>query len=172
MYFKRIFSAFALVVICAAGAFAAEGGALSQVAAKRETAGQSAANLGAGGPGTDLKAIASPKKGPTTFTGFPAGTLPGSSGAAPASGTAATPAPLEGRVVLRGDPLAPVIGPEMVGTKLDRISAIVDHAGYRLIRMRYAPRALDSAYTFRLWQGKRRVSTLYFDRSMKLTFVQ
>ena len=89
LHFKRVIYAFLIVVVFASLACAAEGGALAQTAAKREAANQAAANLGAGntgpGPGTDLKAIASPKKAPTTFTGFPAGTLPGGGSGSPAA---------------------------------------------------------------------------------------
>lgn len=175
MYLKRIFYACLIVVIFASLSVAAEGGALAQTAAKREAANQAAANLGAGntgsGPGTDLKAIASPKKAPTTFTGFPAGTLPGGGGGA--SPAATTPAP-EGSVVLigSGTPLTPVVGSSLIGTKLDRICAIADHAGYSLVRQRYMTSTLDSAYTYNLMNGRRKLSTLYFDRSLKLLFVQ
>ena len=146
--------------------FAAEpkGGALSQVQAKRDTVNASAASMGAG---TDLRAIASPKKAPTTFTGFPEGTLPGNSGGNPA----ATAKALEGRVVLSGDPMTPLIGADMLGAHLDKISVIAGHVGYSVVRQRFNPTVLDSAYAFDLMRGRRKVSTLYFDRSMKLLSV-
>lgn len=177
LYLKRVFYACLIVVIFASLALAAEGGALAQTAAKREAANQSAASLGAGntssGPGVDLKAIASPKKAPTTFTGFPAGTLPGG-GSGGTSSPAATPPAPEGSVVLIGSgaPLTPVVGSGLIGTKLDRVCAIADHAGYSLVRQRYVSNTLDSAYTYNLMSGRRKLSTLYFDRSMKLLFVQ
>jgi hypothetical protein len=60
----------------------------------------------------------------------------------------------------------------MIGTNLDRICVVVDHAGYSIARVRYTPTALDSAYTFFLMNGRRRMATLHFDRGMKLVAVQ
>ena len=167
MHLKRNFlSAFLFIAFLVPQVFAAEpkGGALSQVQAKRDTVNASTASMGAG---TDLRAIASPKKAPTTFTGFPAGTLPGNPGE-----TAAAPKALEGRVVLSGDPMTPLIGAEMLGAHLDKISVIAGHVGYSVVRQRYNPTVLDSAYAFDLMMGRRKISTLYFDRSMKLLSVQ
>jgi hypothetical protein len=161
-----------LVAVFAAGALAAEGGALSRTAERNATQNQAAANLGGGNTGTgrgaDLRAIASPRKTPQTLTGFPAGTLPGDSGGS----AAGAGAPQEGRVVQAGEPLNPIIDQGMVGTKLDQICAVVDHAGYWVVRGRYSSAVLDSAYTFFLMNGRRRISTLYFDRGMKLVAVQ
>lgn len=166
MFFRKILSAALLVVLFAAGAYAAEGGALSQVQSKRDTTNQATGAMG-GGVGTDLKAIASPKKGTTTFTGFPAGTLPG--GAQGAAGQ--QPKGPEGRVVFSGDPLDPLIGSAMVGSKLDAVCAIADHAGYSLVRQKYDQRSLGSMYTFRLYRGRQRLATLYFDQSLVLQAV-
>ncbi|MDR1874708.1 MAG: hypothetical protein LBQ90_06830 [Synergistaceae bacterium] len=168
---KRFFYACVLVVVFAAGALAAEGNALARVAEKNATQNRAADSMGAGntgsGRGTDLKAIASSNRTPTTFTGFPAGTLPGDSGRG-----AVSTIPQEERVVVRGEPLPPVIDLRLVGTKLDRIYAIVDHAGYSIVRRGYAANSLDGPYTFSLMSGRRRLSTLYFDREMRLVTVR
>ncbi|MDR1730772.1 MAG: hypothetical protein LBR61_01625 [Synergistaceae bacterium] len=172
---KKVLCAFAFILVFAAGAFAAEGGALARTAQKNAALNRAAESAGAGessasGRGTDLRAISSlsTKKAPTTFTGFPAGTLPGDTGAA--AGGASSPQ--EGRVVLRGETLNPVIGAGQAGITLDRVYAMADHAGYSLVRRGYTERSLDSPYVFSLIQGRRRVSTLYFDRSMKLVAVR
>lgn len=149
------------------GAWGAEEGAVSTVQARRAAARASAEQLGAGGAGSDLKAIASPKKKATTFTGFPEGTLPGSEGAGEGSG-----ALVPGRVVLSGDPLEPLVGASHIGTSLDRICAMADHVGYALVpRRRYVPSALDAPYSYLLMNGRRRVAALFFDRSLKLASI-
>ena len=161
----------AALLVCGVGlwggcAWGAEEGAVSTVQARRAAARASAEQLGAGGVGSDLKAIATPKKKATTFTGFPEGTLPGSEGA----GGGGTLVP--GRVVLSGDPLEPLVGASHIGTPLDRICAMADHVGYALVpRRRYVPSALDAPYSYLLMNGRRRVATLSFDRSLKLTSV-
>lgn len=157
-------------------AFAAERkGAIAATQARRAASEATAEKLGAGGPGSDLKAIASPKKAATTFTGFPAGTLPGgekgekSENASQSSGSA--PAP--GRVVLSGDPLEPLIGASHVGLSLDRICTMADHVGYVLVlRARYRPSALDAPYSYSLMKGRRRIATLFFNRSLKLASIE
>lgn len=148
-------------------AFAAEQkGVLSQVQSKRDTVNASTANLGPG-MGTDLRAIASPKK-TTTATGFPAGTLPFDGTGGSASTQNNSPA---GRVVFSGEPLDPIIGAGLVGATLDKVCAIADHVGFRIVRNRFDPNALDSAYSFSVIRGGRRISTLYFDRGLKLLAV-
>jgi hypothetical protein len=119
----------------------------------------------------DLKAIASPKK-PQTFTGFPAGTLPGDSRGASGDGEGKPSNNPVGKVVFSGDRLDPVIGSEMAGSKLDYICAIAGHMGYTIEGGTYLPTSLDAAYSFRLMSGRRRISTLYFDRGLKLLEVQ
>ncbi|MDR1977503.1 MAG: hypothetical protein LBQ42_02090 [Synergistaceae bacterium] len=173
----KFFLAFVLLVFFAPSAMAAtvQRGAVSTSNARTQAANAAAANLGAGpsgsGPGVDLKAIASPKK-PQTLTGFPAGTLPGDSRGASGSGGGGSNNNPEGKVVFSGDPLTPIIGPEMMGSRLDYICTVAGHVGYTLERGVYLPTALDVAYMFRLMNGRRRVSTLYFDRSLKLLDVQ
>ena len=134
-----------------------------------------AAQLGAGpssagGPGVDLKAIASPKK-PQAFTGFPAGTLPGDGRGGEGAEEKPSNNPV-GKVVFSGDPLDPVIGSEMAGSTLHYICAIAGHMGYTIEGGAYLPTSLDVAYTFRLMNGRRRISTLYFDRGLKLLEVR
>lgn len=162
----------AALLVCGVGlwggcAWGAEEGAVSTVQARRAAARASAEQLGAGGVGSDLKAIASPKKKATTFTGFPEGTLPGSEGAGEGSG-----ALVPGRVVLSGDPLEPLVGASHIGASLDRICAMADHVGYALVpRRRYVPSALDAPYSYLLMNGRRRVAALFFDRSLKLASI-
>ena len=159
------------VMFLGARAFGADQqGAIATVQARRAASAASAEKLGAGGPGADLKAIARPKKEATTFTGFPAGTLPGSGTPGEPSGGGATPAPA--RVVLSGDPLLPLIDASHVGFSLDRVCSMADHAGYTLVlRQRYKPSALDAPYSYILMNGRRRIATLFFDRSLKLSSV-
>ena len=156
--------------------FAAESraSAIASSQARAQASGQAAANLGAGGPGSDLRAIASlrpPQQQQQTFTGFPAGTLPGSTMGGADGG------PVDKVVMtMPGDsslpPLSPVIGPEMAGSKLDRLSVIANHLGYNIVRMSYSPTVLDTPYTFALMNGNRRIATLYFNHSMTLVMVQ
>jgi hypothetical protein len=167
---------FVLFVFWTSSAFAAAAprGAVGASNARTQTTNAAAAQMGAGpsssgGPGVDLKAIASPKK-PQTFTGFPAGTLPGDG-----RGEGAEEKPSNnpvGKVVFSGDPLDPVIGSEMAGSTLHYICAIAGHMGYTIEGGAYLPTSLDVAYTFRLMNGRRRVSTLYFDRGLKLLEVR
>ena len=144
-----------------------QGGALAATAAKSQTSNQTAANMGAGGPGSDLRAISSPSTRPQTFTGIPSGALAGDD-IGSGGGNAEPP----GRVVMSGEPLAPIIGPEKVGLKLDNISVIARHVGYTISRLSYSPTVMDMPYTFALMNGNRKISTLYFDRSMTLQMVQ
>lgn len=151
-------------------AFGAEQGAIAAARSARAKMDASTAKLEAAATASDLKAIASPKKSATTFTGFPAGTLPGG-GSPAASPTGSAPEP--GRVVLSGDPIEPIVGASQIGSSLDRIWAIADHAGYGLVlRTRYAPTALDAPYSYSLMRGRRRIATLFFDRSLKLSSIQ
>ena len=126
--------------------------------------------------GADLKALAKPKKAATTLTGFPAGTLPGDKApgkSASGGGGDGAPASSQGRVVLSGELLDPLIGEPQLGLSLDRIFAIADHAGYSLVlRRRYVASALDAPYSYTLMKGRRRLATLFFDRSLKLSLIQ
>jgi len=126
--------------------------------------------------GADLKALAKPKKAATTFTGFPAGTLPGDKApgeSASGSGGDGAPGSSQGRVVLSGEPVTPLIGAPQLGLSLDRIFMIADHAGYSLVlRRRYVASALDAPYSYSLMKGRRRLATLFFDRSLKLSLIQ
>lgn len=126
--------------------------------------------------GSDLKALAKPKKAATTFTGFPAGTLPGEKvpGASSSEGGGdEASASLPGRVVLAGEPIMPIIGASQLGLPLDRVFMIADHAGYSLVlRQRYVASALDTPYSYSLMKGRRRLATLFFDRSLKLSLIQ
>ena len=165
---KNVLLAIFSIMIFASLSDAAERrlGAVAANNARSQASGQAAANLGAGGGGSDLRAISSPRQQPQTLTGFPAGTLPGDGGG---GGGTAEPA---GRVVMSGEPLPPLIGPEMVGAKLDRLSVIAGHVGYTIVRLGYSPTVMDMPYTYALMNGNRRVSTLYFNRSMGLAMVQ
>jgi hypothetical protein len=118
----------------------------------------------------DLKAIANPKK-TQTFTGFPAGTLPADSRGAGNDQGKPSNNPV-GKVVFSGDPLDSAIGSEMAGAKLDYICNVAGHMGYTIERGTYLPTSLDVAYTFRVMHGRRRISTLYFDRGLKLLEVR
>lgn len=125
------------------------------------------------GRGSDLAAIGSPKKTATTFTGFPAGTLPGNDGksteVAGTTGGEAAPS----RVALVGDPLIVPISDANLGDKLDKIAVVADHVGYTLVmRPRYRPRSLlEPPYSYYLMRGKRRLKTLFFDRQLKLVLM-
>ena len=172
-FMRNVLLAFLFLMFFASLCAAAER-RLGAVAATQAShaAGQAAANsMGAGGSaGTDLRAISSPRTTPQTFTGFPAGTLPGNS--AGGGGGAGGEKPM-GKMVYSGDPLPQVIGFEMVGTtKLDRVCTIANHVGYTITRMRYSPTVMDMPYTFALMRGNRMVSTLYFNRSMTLVLVK
>jgi len=154
---KNVLLAFLFIMIFASFSEAAERslGAVAGTQARSAAGQQSAAQLGAGGsPGYDLRAISSPRTTPQTFTGFPAGTLPGGD---TAGGREERPV---GRAVYSGDPLPPVIGPEMVGSKLDRISVVAGHVGYTIARMGYSTTVMDTPYTFALMHGSRRISKL------------
>ena len=49
---------------------------------------------------------------------------------------------------------------------------MADHVGYVLVlRQRYKPSALDAPYSYILMNGRRRIATLFFDRSLKLSSV-
>ena len=126
--------------------------------------------------GSDLKALAKRKKTVTTLTGFPAGTLPGDKvpgESASGGGGDGASASSAGRVVLSGEPMTPLIGASQLGLSLDRIFMIADHAGYSLVlRRRYVASALDAPYSYSLMKGRRRLATLFFDRSLKLSLIQ
>lgn len=125
------------------------------------------------GRGSDLAAISTPKKTATTFTGFPAGTLPGNGGrSAEVAGTTENDA-APSRVALVGAPLIAPISDVNMGDKLDKIAMIADHVGYTLVmRPRYRPRSLlEPAYSYYLMQGRRRLKTLFFDRQLKLVLM-
>jgi len=165
---RNVLGAFLFIMIFASLSPAAERrlGAVAATQARSAAGQQSAAQLGAGGgAGTDLRAISSPRTTPQTLTGFPAGTLPGDT----SGGKEERPV---GKAVYSGDPLPPVIGPEMLGSKLDRLSVVAAHVGYSIVRMGYSPTVMDTPYTFALMNGNRKISTLYFNRSMALVMVQ
>ena len=168
-FMRRALLALLFVVVFTSVSAAAERrlGATAAAAARDRSAAQTREQLGAGGgAGTDLRAISRPSGQPQSFTGFPTGTLPGDT-----AGGGGSEEPLA-RVAMSGDPLAPIIGPEMVGSKLDRLAVIAAHVGYSIIRLGYSPTVMDTPYSFALMNGKRKVSTLYFDRSMSLVTVQ
>ena len=168
----------ALMVFCLA--CTAPGAVRPRRSATRDTQAKAAAArateeklTGDAGRGADLAAISTPKKTSTTFTGFPAGTLPGNAGrsaeVAPRTETTGSDA-APSRVALVGDPLIAPISDSNVGDKLDKIVAIADHVGYTLVmRPRYRPRSLlEPPYSYYLMRGKRRLKTLFFDRQLKL----
>ena len=179
-FMKSILLAVLFITIFASLSAAAERrlGAIAATQASHQAQSQAAANLGAGGsPGTDLRAISSASRGqqqPTTFTGFPAGTLPGdSAGGGSSSGggtTTKVTMTLPGESALA--PLSPIIGFEMIGSKLSKICSIVDHVGYTIGRRTYSPTVMDTPYSFALMRGNSRIATLYFNRSMTLIAIQ
>ena len=159
---KRAWAPLVLFVFLAVAATTQKGAAAASNSGAEAAA--TASESEESGPGVDLKAIAGPKK-PQTYTGFPEETLPGDK----RNGASHSPA---GKVVFSGDPLTPAIGPEMAGFKLDYICAVAGHTGYTLERGADFPASLDGAYTFRLMKGKRKISTLYFNRELKLSEVK
>ena len=165
---KNVLLAFLFIMIFASLSVAADArlGAVAATNARSQASAQSAANLGAGGPGSDLRAISSPSTRPQTFTGIPSGALAGDD-----IGGGGDEQPLS-RVAMSGEPLAPLIGPEKVGSKLDHLCVIAGHVGYTIVRMSYSPTVMDMPYTFALMNGNRKISTLYFNRSMSLAMVQ
>ena len=167
-FMKNVLLAVFCIMIFASLSAAAERrlGAVAANQARTQASGQAAANLGASGPGSDLRAISNPRQQPQTFTGFPAGTLPGD---AQGGGGSGEPLP---KIVMSGEPLAPIIGPEMIGAKLDRICAVAGHVGYNIVKLGYSPTVMDTPYTFALMRGNRRISTLYFNHSMTLVMIQ
>ena len=167
-FMRSVLLAVLFIMIFASLSAAAERrlGAVAATQARSQASGQAAANLGAGGPGSDLARISSGPRTQQSFTGFPTGTLPGDGGD---GGGSVEPAV---RVAMSGDPLSPVIGPEMVGSTLDRLAVIASHVGYTIARVGYSPTVMDMPYTFALMNGNRKVSTLYFNRSMILVMIQ
>ena len=169
-HLKRHFMRSVLLAVFFIMIFASSSAASASATAERrlQTSGQTAANLGAGGPGSDLRAISSPRQ-QQTATGFPAGTLPGSNVTrAVGSGN---PDP-RGRTVMAGDPLPPVIGSEMIGSSLNDLCVMADRVGYAIVRRSYSPTVMDTPYTFALMSGNRRISTLYFNRGMTLVMIE
>ncbi|MDR1378303.1 MAG: hypothetical protein LBJ36_04555 [Synergistaceae bacterium] len=168
---KGFLFAVGLTLSFASSSFAATQrlGAVAGSNAKTQSFNESAANMGAGrgtGPGVDLTKIASSKK-PQTFTGLPDGTLPGGGAVRPDRSYNPT-----GKIVFSGDPVDPVIGPEMLGSTLDRVYSIADHVGYGMVKKNYVPGALDAIYVFDVMAGRARRYVLYFDRSAKLLKIE
>ena len=142
--------------------------AAAMAAQEKLIGGDSSGGASSSGRGADLRAIASPKKGGTTFTGFPEGTLPGSGGDQSAEQEKEAQ-----RVALVGDPLAPVISEANIGSPLDRICAIADHVGYQMVLRRVrTSSSLEPPYTYSLMNGRRRLNTLQFDHQLKLVSIQ
>ena len=177
---KSILLAVLFITIFASLSSAAERrlGAIAATQASHQAQSQAAANLGAGGsPGTDLRAISSASRGqqqPTTFTGFPAGTLPGNSagGGGSSGGAVATKVimTLPGESSLA--PLSPIIGFDMLGSKLSDIYSVADNVGYTIGRRTYSPTVMDTPYSYALMRANRKIATLYFNRSMTLVAIQ
>ena len=142
-------------------------GAVAGTNAKSQASAQAAANLGAGGPGSDLRAIATPKQN-QTLTGFPAGTLPGDT----VGGRGGNTGNFVGKVVLSGEALPPILGEGMLGATFDQVLTVVSHVGYTLVRQRDVLNSLDALYTFDVLSGRSRKARLYFDRSMKVLIVE
>jgi hypothetical protein len=167
---KGFVFAVGLILLWASSSFAdASLGAVAESNARTQSSNEAAARLGAGagtGPGVDLARLASPKKS-TTFTGFPEGTLPGDGGGAPDRSNNPT-----GKAVYSGDPMDPIIGPEILGSTLDRVYTIADHVGYGMVQKSYAPGALDATYVFDVFVGRARRYVLYFDRSTRLLKIE
>lgn len=142
------------------------------LAAEEKLTGGGSGGSAPSGRGSDLRAIASPKKGNTSFTGFPSGTLPGDSGEG--SGEGEQEAKQPELVAMVGDPLLAPINEANLGNGLDRIGMIADHVGYRLLlRHNYCPRStLEPPYSYYLMNGRRRMKTLFFDHQLKLVRLQ
>jgi len=158
---KNVLLAVFLVGVSASLSEANPRNAVAAEQARRAAASQ--ASVSAGGP--DLRRIAAPRQQPTTVTGLPAGVLPGDRlGTGEEAPTA--------RTVLSGEPMAPAIGPGMIGERLDRVSMVAGHVGYNLVRVGFSPTVMDSPYTFAVMRGSRRVSTLYFSRSLTLVAIR
>ena len=159
------FVGYVLLAVFAVMIFAPQSAAATATAgtqAVRAAQSQAAENRGSG-----LRSISSPRTQPQTFTGLPAGVLPGDTAGAEADEE--VPA---AKVALVGDPLLPIIGPEKIGTRLDHLSGIAAHVGYTLVKLGYSPTVMDTPYSFALLSGNRRVSTLFFNRSMVLMAIQ
>ena len=159
----------AFVVLLFFASLASAQGAMATEAARRQAAGQAAANLGVQGPGPDLRAIASPRQQPQTLTGFPAGTLPGSTRGGVGESTGME---VVGKAVLSGQALPPIIGEGMIGETLDHVCAVVAHVGYTIVRRADVTNSLDAFYMFDVMSGRNRRARLYFDRSMKVLRVE
>ena len=167
-FVRNVLLALLLVMIFASLTTAAERrlGAVAATQQRSQASNQAASNLGAGGSaGYDLRAISSPRS-PQTMTGFPAGTLPGDSRGGQGNEIPAA------RVAMSGDPLLPVIGPEMIGRKLNQICVIADHVGYSVGRRAFSPTVMDTPYTFALMNGNRKIATLFFNNSMTLVMIE
>ena len=160
-FMKSVLLAVFFIGVSASLSDANPSGAIAAEQARRAAASQ--ASVSAGGP--DLRRIAAPRQQPQTVTGLPAGVLPGDR---LDSGEEAPTA----RTVLSGEPMAPAIGPGLIGERLDRIITVAGHVGYNIVRVGFSPTVLDSPYTFAVMRGNRRVSTLYFSRSMSLVAIR
>ncbi|GHV45100.1 hypothetical protein FACS1894204_03390 [Synergistales bacterium] len=172
---KKIISGnFVLSVFCVgmfAVFFAASADAAGMVQThntRMQSRNQTLENYGAGGGmNADLKAI--PRSGkPVTATGLPAGAF--------GSGSSLEEIPEDqrpiGRVVLAGDKMDSAIGSGLVGSKLDRVCGIAEHMGYKVVKKGYTPNSIDAVYSFNVMNGKARVATVYFDRSMRVSMVE
>ncbi|GHS87766.1 hypothetical protein AGMMS49957_08210 [Synergistales bacterium] len=166
---KFVFGAFCagvFITLFASSAFAA--GMVQTHNARMQARNQTLENYGAGGGmNADLKAI--PRSGKAvTMTGLPAGSF--------GSGSSLEEIPEDqrpvGKVVLAGDHMDSPIGAGLVGSKLDRVCAIAEHIGYKVVKKGYTPNSIDAVYSFIVMNGKSRVATLYFDRSMRLSMVE
>lgn len=156
------------VVILASLENVAESSVTAAAAGRAQTQAQAAGGAEGVGTGGGLRELARHRgeQPQTTATGFPPGTLPGSSFGVDEHGE-----PLS-RVVMSGQPIAPIIGTEMIGSRLDRIASIAGHVGYNLVRVGYSPTVIDTPNTFALMRGNQRVATLYFNHSMTLVTVR
>ena len=160
-FMKSVLLAVFFIAVSASLSDANPRGAVAAEQARRAAASQ--ASTSAGGP--DLRRIAAPRQQPQTLTGLPAGVLPGDrlgdENEVPTS-----------RTVLSGEPMAPTIGPNMIGERLDRVAIVAGHVGYNIVRVGFSPTVLDTPYTFAVMRGNRRISTLYFNRSMTLMAIR
>ena len=165
----KLLWAWVIVLTFSSLAAAAEGGAVAASNARSQAQSQAAANLGGGGgPGVDLRAIANPNRQPTTFTGFPAGTLPGDRGS---SSNVNTEAGQNAVMYGSGDRLAPIIGPQLKGATLSRVHTIAAHVGYTFVLRSYSPNVMDAPYTVDVMSGRSRKARLYIDQKMVIVAV-
>jgi len=156
----------ALLVVMLAASFgeANPGGAVAAEQARRAAVGRTATEMGE--PTPHLRAIATQRQTPQSFTGLPAGAM-GGVGSEPTE-----PPDPSVRTIMSGEPAPPLIGQEMVGKRFSQVADAARHVGFGLVQVNFSPNVVDTPYTFALMNGTRRVATLYFNHSMSLVVIR